>query len=876
MEQYHVTGMNCAACSARVEKAVSKVKGVTSCSVSLLTNSMGVEGTAESSAVIEAVKAAGYGASLKKAKEENKEAETGLEDTQTPLLKKRLIASVVFLIVLMYFSMGHMMWGWPLPAWFTDNHVGMGLVQMILAAIIMVINQQFFISGFKALWHRSPNMDTLVAMGSMASFVWSVYALLAMTRAQTDGNAELVMEYMMEFYFESAAMILTLITVGKMLEARSKGKTTDALKSLISLAPKTAVVERDGKEVTVSIDEVQKGDIFVVRPGENIPVDGQVIEGNSAVNEAAITGESIPVDKAEGDMVRSATINQSGFLRCKATRVGEDTTLSQIIRLVEDASATKAPIAKVADKVSGVFVPVVITIAVITTLVWLLAGQNFAYALARGISVLVISCPCALGLATPVAIMVGNGMGAKNGILFKTAVSLEETGKTRIVALDKTGTITRGEPKVTDVLPAEGISAEELLTMAYTLEQKSEHPLAKAVLEEAQSRELKPRMITDFTALPGNGLSGKTEGSSLLGGSYTFIREKIEENGEKLQQQAEQLAKQGKTPLLFVRDGKLLGMIAVADVIKEDSPQAIAELQNMGIKVVMLTGDNEQTARAIGKQAGVDEVIAGVLPDGKEQVIGSLKQQGKTIMVGDGINDAPALTRADIGIAIGAGADIAMDAADIVLMKSRLSDIPAAIRLSRATLKNIHENLFWAFFYNVIGIPLAAGVWIPLFGWKLNPMFGALAMSLSSFCVVSNALRLNLFRMYDASKDKKVTHKSASVKKNGAQVKEAQTDMESVQDETLEGDENMIKTTVKVDGMMCGMCESHVNDAVRNAIEVKKVSSSHKKGTTEILTEQPVDEEKVKAAIEATGYKVLGITTGEAEEKKGFSLFHKS
>ena len=876
MEQYHVTGMNCAACSARVEKAVTKVKGVTSCSVSLLTNSMGVEGTAESSAVIEAVKAAGYGASLKNTKEENKEAETGLEDTQTPLLKKRLIASVVFLIVLMYFSMGHMMWGWPLPTWFMDNHVGMGLVQMILAAIIMVINQQFFISGFKALWHRSPNMDTLVAMGSMASFVWSVYALLAMTRAQTDGNAELVMEYMMEFYFESAAMILTLITVGKMLEARSKGKTTDALKSLISLASKTAVVERDGKEVTVSVDEVQKGDIFVVRPGENIPVDGQVIEGNSAVNEAAITGESIPVDKAEGDMVRSATINQSGFLRCRATRVGEDTTLSQIIKLVEDASATKAPIAKVADKVSGVFVPVVITIAVITTLVWLLAGQNFAYALARGISVLVISCPCALGLATPVAIMVGNGMGAKNGILFKTAVSLEETGKTRIVALDKTGTITRGEPKVTDVLPAEGISEEELLTMAYTLEQKSEHPLAKAVLEEAQSRELKPWMITDFTALPGNGLSGRTEGSSLLGGSYTFIREKIEENGEKLQQQAEQLAKQGKTPLLFVRDGKLLGMIAVADVIKEDSPQAIAELQNMGIKVVMLTGDNEQTARAIGKQAGVDEVIAGVLPDGKEQVIGSLKQQGKTIMVGDGINDAPALTRADIGIAIGAGADIAMDAADIVLMKSRLSDIPAAIRLSRATLKNIHENLFWAFFYNVIGIPLAAGVWIPLFGWKLNPMFGALAMSLSSFCVVSNALRLNLFRMYDASKDKKVTHKSASVKKNGAQVKEAQTDMESVQDETLEGDENMIKTTVKVDGMMCGMCESHVNDAVRNAIEVKKVSSSHKKGTTEILTEQPVDEEKVKAAIEATGYKVLGITTGEAEEKKGFSLFHKS
>ena len=877
MEQYHVTGMNCAACSARVEKAVSKVPGVTACSVSLLTNSMGVEGTAASSAVIEAVKAAGYGASLKNAKEDKKEAETGLEDTQTPLLKKRLIASVAFLIVLMYFSMGHMMWGWPLPAWFTDNHVGMGLVQMILAAIIMVINQQFFISGFKALWHRSPNMDTLVAMGSMASFVWSVYALLAMTRAQTDGNTELVMEYMMEFYFESAAMILTLITVGKMLEARSKGRTTDALKSLISLAPKTAVLERDEKEVTVSIDEVQKGDIFVVRPGENIPVDGQVIEGNSAVNEAAITGESIPVDKAEGDMVRSATINQSGFLRCRATRVGEDTTLSQIIKLVEDASATKAPIAKIADKVSGVFVPVVIVIAVITTLVWLLAGQNFAYALARGISVLVISCPCALGLATPVAIMVGNGMGAKNGILFKTAVSLEETGKTRIVALDKTGTITRGEPKVTDVLPSEGISEEELLTMAYTLEQKSEHPLAKAVLEEAQGRELKPQTITDFTALPGNGLSGKTAGSSLLGGSYTFIREKIKENGEKLQEQVEQLAKQGKTPLLFARDGKLLGMIAVADVIKEDSPQAIAELQNMGIKVVMLTGDNEQTARAIGKQAGVDEVIAGVLPDGKEQVISSLKQQGKTIMVGDGINDAPALTSADIGIAIGAGADIAMDAADIVLMKSRLSDIPAAIRLSRATLKNIHENLFWAFFYNVIGIPLAAGVWIPLFGWKLNPMFGALAMSLSSFCVVSNALRLNLFRMYDASKDKKVTHKSDSMHDNGDQTKKAQPeDMESVRNEKLEGEENMIKTTVKVDGMMCGMCESHVNDAVRNAIEVKKVSSSHKKGTTEILTEQPVDEEKVKAAIEATGYKVLGITTGEAEEKKGFSLFHKS
>ena len=841
MEQYHVTGMNCAACSARVEKAVTKVKGVTSCSVSLLTNSMGVEGTAESSAVIEAVKAAGYGASLKNAKEENKEAETGLEDTQTPLLKKRLIASVVFLIVLMYFSMGHMMWGWPLPAWFTDNHVGMGLVQMILAAIIMVINQQFFISGFKALWHRSPNMDTLVAMGSMASFVWSVYALLAMTRAQTDGNAELVMEYMMEFYFESAAMILTLITVGKMLEARSKGKTTDALKSLISLAPKTAVVERDGKEVTVSVDEVQKGDIFVVRPGENIPVDGQVIEGNSAVNEAAITGESIPVDKAEGDMVRSATINQSGFLRCRATRVGEDTTLSQIIKLVEDASATKAPIAKVADKVSGVFVPVVITIAVITTLVWLLAGQNFAYALARGISVLVISCPCALGLATPVAIMVGNGMGAKNGILFKTAVSLEETGKTRIVALDKTGTITRGEPKVTDVLPAEGISEEELLTMAYTLEQKSEHPLAKAVLEEAQSRELKPWMITDFTALPGNGLSGRTEGSSLLGGSYTFIREKIEENGEKLQQQAEQLAKQGKTPLLFVRDGKLLGMIAVADVIKEDSPQAIAELQNMGIKVVMLTGDNEQTARAIGKQAGVDEVIAGVLPDGKEQVIGSLKQQGKTIMVGDGINDAPALTRADIGIAIGAGADIAMDAADIVLMKSRLSDIPAAIRLSRATLKNIHENLFWAFFYNVIGIPLAAGVWIPLFGWKLNPMFGAAAMSLSSFCVVTNALRLNLFSVHGKANKKAV-------------LAAKPTEMK-----ISESEETKMTKTMHIEGMMCGHCEATVKKALEALPEVTSAEVSHEAGTAVVTSSTEVADDVLKKTVEEKDYKVTAI-----------------
>lgn len=881
MKQYEVTGMSCAACSARVEKAVSQVPGVTSCSVSLLTNSMGVEGQADPTDIVAAVEAAGYGAEEKSSGNQTKSStvstmEEQLKDKETPVLKKRLIASLCFLLPLMYVSMGHMMWGWPLPELFAENHVAVGLFQLLMTVIIMVINQKFFISGFKSLLHRSPNMDTLVALGSGASFVYSTYALFAMTNAQMLGDMKQVMAYMHEFYFESAAMILTLITVGKMLEARSKGKTTDALKSLMKLSPKKATLLRNGTEVEVSIEEVVTGDIFVVRPGENIPVDGVVIEGISAVNESALTGESIPVDKEEGSTVSAATVNHSGFLKCQATRVGEDTTLSQIIQMVSDAAATKAPIAKVADKVSGVFVPAVIGIAVLTTIVWLIAGQTVGFSLARGIAVLVISCPCALGLATPVAIMVGNGMGAKHGIMFKTAVSLEETGKMDIAVLDKTGTITSGEPEVTDVIPADGISQEQLLELAYILEKKSEHPLARAIIVEAEKKGFASEaQVSDFQAVVGNGLFGNYEGSPLAGGNLKFIQEKTE-IGADMRGQAEKLAEQGKTPLFFARDGQFLGMIAVADVIKEDSAQAVKELQNMGLHVVMLTGDNERTAKAIGDQAGVDEVIAGVLPDGKESVIRRLKQKGKVTMVGDGINDAPALTRADIGIAIGAGTDIAIDAADVVLMKSRLTDVPAAIRLSRATLRNIHENLFWAFIYNVIGIPLAAGIWYPLFGWKLNPMFGALAMSLSSFCVVSNALRLNLFRMYDASKDKKVTHKSASVKKNGAQVKEAQTDMESVQDETLEGDENMIKTTVKVDGMMCGMCESHVNDAVRNAIEVKKVSSSHKKGTTEILTEQPVDEEKVKAAIEATGYKVLGITTGEAEEKKGFSLFHKS
>lgn len=764
MIQYIVTGMSCAACSARVEKAVSKVPGVTSCSVSLLTNSMGVEGTATEQEIIKAVKDAGYGASKKgegAAKAQPAQALAGedmLKDRETPVLKRRLIASVGFLIVLMYFSMGHMMWGWPVPGFMKDNHVMMGLLQMLLTITVMVINQKFFISGFKGLIHRAPNMDTLVALGSGASFVYSTYALFAMTDAQMHGDMDAVMSYMHDFYFESAAMILALITVGKMLEARSKGKTTDALKGLMKLAPKTAVVIRGEKEVQVSIEQVQKEDCFVVKPGENIPVDGEVIEGNSAVNESALTGESIPVDKAVGDKVSAATVNQSGYLKCRATRVGEDTTLSQIIQMVSDAAATKAPIAKIADRVSGVFVPMVITIAVLTIIVWLIAGQSIGFALSRGIAVLVISCPCALGLATPVAIMVGNGMGARNGIMFKTAVSLEETGKMQIVALDKTGTITSGEPKVTDIIPAAGVTEDTLLKCAYALENKSEHPLARAILENAKEENAGIEEVTGFQALPGNGLTARLDGHTLYGGNHTFISSKVSVDGD-MQKKAEKLAEAGKTPLFFGNEDRLLGVIAVADVIKEDSPQAIKELQNMGIHVVMLTGDNERTAKAIGQQAGVDEVIAGVLPEGKEQVICKLKEKGKVAMVGDGINDAPALTRADMGIAIGAGTDVAIDAADVVLMKSRLSDVPAAIRMSRATLRNIHENLFWAFFYNIIGIPLAAGVWYPLFGWKLNPMFGAAAMSLSSFCVVSNALRLNLFKMYDASKDKKLKAK---------------------------------------------------------------------------------------------------------------------
>ena len=849
MEQYNVTGMSCAACSARVEKAVSKVPGVTSCSVSLLTNSMGVEGTASSHDIITAVQQAGYGASLKGSNKEQvsmSEAEEALEDHETPALKRRLIASTGFLIVLMYFSMGHMMWGWPLPAWFNDNHVAMGLVQLLLAGIIMVINQKFFISGFKSLWHRAPNMDTLVALGSMASFVWSVYALFAMTRAQVDGDSAAVINYMMDFYFESAAMILTLITVGKMLEARSKGKTTDALKSLMKLAPKTAVVLRDGQETTVPIEQVHKGDIFVVRPGENIPVDGVIVEGTSAVNESALTGESIPVDKAAGDLVSAATVNQSGFIKCEATRVGEDTTLSQIIKMVSDAAATKAPIAKIADRVSGVFVPAVITIAILTTLVWLLTGHEFGYALARGISVLVISCPCALGLATPVAIMVGNGMGAKNGILFKTAVSLEEAGKVQIVALDKTGTITSGQPEVTDLLPADGISEQELLTMAFALEKKSEHPLAKAILGHAKSLHLTAPEVTDFHALPGNGLSAVLDNETLIGGSMKFISSQVSVPAA-LSQKAEKLAEEGKTPLLFARNGKLVGIIAVADVIKEDSPQAVKELQNMGIRVVMLTGDNERTARAIGAQAGVDDVIAGVLPDGKESVIRSLKEQGKVAMVGDGINDAPALTRADIGIAIGAGTDIAIDAADVVLMKSRLSDVPAAVRLSRATLKNIHENLFWAFFYNVIGIPLAAGVWIPIFGWTLNPMFGAAAMSLSSFCVVTNALRLNLFKIHDTKKDKKIKQATSIEVKNDYNIKEKEQ-------------KTMVKVTVNVEGMMCGHCEAHVNEAIKKAFGVEEVVSSHESNTTVFTAPEKVDEDKIRQTIKDAGYEVTGIT----------------
>lgn len=883
MEQYTVTGMSCAACSSRVEKAVSKVPGVTSCSVSLLTNSMGVEGTATSAQIIEAVENAGYGASLKGAANEKTGSATGnnddfLKDRDTPVLKRRLIASLCFLIPLMYLSMGHMMWNWPLPGFMADNHVAMGLAQLLLTTIVMVINQKFFISGFKSLWHRAPNMDTLVALGATAAFGYSTYALFAMTDAQVRGDMDGVMSYMHEFYFESAAMILTLITVGKMLEARSKGKTTDALKSLMSLAPKTATIVRDGVEQEVPVAQVKKGDVFVVRPGENIPVDGIILEGSSAVNEAALTGESIPVDKAPGDEVSAATVNQSGFLKCEAMRVGEDTTLSQIIQMVSDAAATKAPIAKIADKVSGVFVPTVIGIAIVTLIVWLLAGKPVGFALARAISVLVISCPCALGLATPVAIMVGNGMGAKNGIMFKTAVSLEETGKMQIVALDKTGTITSGEPRVTDVLPAEGVPAEELLHAAGILEQKSEHPLAKAVLayvkEQSGAKEQSggkrasvadgasggedgSDMLTDFMALPGNGLTGVWDGSRLYGGNLTFIEQHVKVS-DAAKRQAEQLAMQGKTPLFFAKDEKLLGVIAVADVIKEDSPRAVAELQNMGIYVVMLTGDNKRTAQAIGKAAGVDEVIAGVLPDGKEQVVRELQKKGKVVMVGDGINDAPALTRADIGMAIGAGTDIAIDAADIVLMKSRLSDVPAAIRLSRATLRNIHENLFWAFFYNIIGIPLAAGVWIPLFGWQLNPMFGAAAMSLSSFCVVTNALRLNLFRMYDAGKDRRI--KNAVTGQTAAAAAKEPDDALEKKSETNQKKENeTMKKTMKINGMMCGHCEARVKKALEAVEGVQEAVVSHESGNAVVTLTSDVADEVLKKAVEDQDYEVVSV-----------------
>lgn len=855
MEQYTVTGMSCAACSARVEKAVKAVPGVTSCSVSLLTNSMGVEGTASASAIVKAVQEAGYGASPKAAAAETSSAELdALADHETPRLKKRLIASLVFLAVLMYFSMGHMMWGWPLPHWFDGNHVAMGLVQLLLAGIVMVINQKFFISGFKGLLHRAPNMDTLVALGSSASFLWSTYALFAMTRAQVDGNDALVMHYMMEFYFESAAMILTLITVGKMLEARSKGKTTDALKSLMKLAPQTATLLREGAEVTVPIAQVKKGDLFVVRPGENIPVDGLVLEGSSAVNESALTGESIPVDKAAGDKVSAATTNQSGFLKCEATRVGEDTTLAQIIRMVSDAAATKAPIAKIADTVSGFFVPAVISISVLTTLVWLLLGREFGYALARGISVLVISCPCALGLATPVAIMVGNGLGARNGILFKTAASLEAAGRTQIVALDKTGTITSGEPRVTDILPAEGVSESELLTLAASLEQKSEHPLAKAVLAYAETETIACPDVTDFAALPGNGLSARLDGMEIYGGNAEFIATKASVPAE-LQAEAARLAAEGKTPLFFGGAGRLMGVIAVADTLKEDSPRAIRELQNMGIRVVMLTGDNQRTADAIGRQAGVDEVIAGVLPDGKEAVIRRLQESGKVAMVGDGINDAPALTRADTGIAIGAGTDVAIDAADVVLMNSRLSDVPAAIRLSRATLRNIHENLFWAFIYNIIGIPLAAGVFIP-FGLTLNPMFGAAAMSLSSFCVVSNALRLNLFDLHSTKHDRKP--KSAALPAAPVQPAAAENTAEPVSAPVVKED-NAMKKTLHIEGMMCCHCEARVKKALEALPAVDEAVVSHEAGTAIVTLNAEVSDADLKKAVEDQDYKVTGI-----------------
>lgn len=833
MKKFNVTGMSCAACSSRVEKAVSKVEGVQSCSVSLLTNSMGVEGSASDESIIAAVEKAGYGASVAGAEKKQSDETDQLKDKDTPVLMHRLIASVGFLVVLMYISMGHMMWGWPLPAFFADNHIAMGLAQLLLCVIIMVINRKFFISGFKGLIHRSPNMDTLVALGSGASFVYSVYALFAMTDAQVKGNAELVMSYMHEFYFESAAMILTLITVGKMLEAHSKGKTTNALKALLNLAPKKATLLIDGKETEVTVDKVKKGDVFVVRPGESIPVDAEITDGSTAVDESALTGESIPVDKVVGDTVSAGTINKSGFIKCSATAVGEDTALSQIIKMVSDAAATKAPVAKIADKVSGVFVPVVIVIAVVTIAVWLLCGQTVGYALARGISVLVISCPCALGLATPVAIMVGNGMGARKGILFKTAASLEEAGKTQIAVLDKTGTITKGEPKVTDVIPF-GISENELLQYAYSIETKSEHPLAKAVIAKAQEIGLVPYEITDFKAESGNGLSGEYNGEKIIGGSKKYISSLINISND-ISSRADSLSEEGKTPLFFMLDNKLLGIIAVADVIKEESPQAIKQLQNMGIKVVMLTGDNERTAKAVGKLAGVDEVIAGVMPDGKEKVVAELKKQGKVLMVGDGINDAPALTRADIGMAIGSGTDIAIDAADVVFMKSKLTDVPAAVRLSRKTLRNIHENLFWAFIYNVIGIPLAAGVWIPLLGWQLNPMFGAAAMSLSSFCVVTNALRLNFFDITNPKKDRKIKYKSKK-------------------------DDNAMTKTMKIDGMMCSHCEGRVKQSLEGLAQVSQAEVSHEKGTAVVTLTAEVSNDVLKKTVEDQGYNVISIS----------------
>ena len=876
MEQYTVTGMSCAACQARVEKAVSKVPGVTSCAVSLLTNSMGVEGTASAEAVIKAVEDAGYGAALRSAQgrresgpaQDSAAAEEALKDKETPVLKKRLLWSLGFLLVLMYFSMGHMMLGLPLPSFFEGNHVAMGLVQMILAAIVMLINQKFFVSGFKAVLHGAPNMDTLVAMGSGVSFLWSTFVLFAMTGAQARGDMDAVMVYMDEFYFESAAMIVTLITVGKMLEAKSKGRTTDALKSLMKLSPKTAVIRKNGAEVEVPIEQVQIGDEFLVKPGENIPVDGVVLSGSSAVNEAALTGESLPVDKAEGDMVSAATVNQSGFLECRATRVGEDTTLSKIIQMVSDAAATKAPIAKIADKVSGIFVPVVIGIALVTLVLWLIFGGAYAgsgserlgFALARAISVLVISCPCALGLATPVAIMVGNGMGAKNGILFKTAVSLEEAGKAQIVVLDKTGTITSGQPRVTDLIPVEGVSQKELLTLAASLESRSEHPLARAIMDRAEEEKLVLTPVEDFQALVGSGLVGTLQGEgTLVGGSADFIRHQVE-LGQKEQSLCEELSALGKTPLLFTREGSLLGIIAVADTIKEDSPKAIREMQDMGIRVVMLTGDNERTARAIADQAGVDAVIAGVLPDGKEAVIRKLQELGKVIMVGDGINDAPALTRADLGIAIGAGTDIAIDAADVVLMKSRLSDVASAIRLSRQTLKNIHENLFWAFFYNSIGIPLAAGFWIPIFGWTLNPMFGAAAMSLSSFCVVTNALRLNLFDIHSPRHDKKVKHEIPREELLSFLEPKADTSSEgSSEDHNQKTEESKMQKTLKVEGMMCVHCEARVKKALEAIEGVSEAVASHEAGTAVVTLTQDVADDVLKKAVEDQDYKVLGI-----------------